>query len=196
MKQAFGERLPLPLGELGGFCLSGCLSKPQDVVWGRGSAAVSKEPAPVSVGIRYRGGLPAVPNLRWGHRQSDDCRSNREPAPKSDLDAGEWEPPENRGWFAARIVAVKQKYDLSVNPDERDALQAMLNSDPSRTVSCGDGLTPEVRPITSPSCRGSELANHDHLYQLLPGGGDLPNRFPLRSRKSADGLVCGTGNGG
>ena len=60
---------------------------------------------------------------------------------KSDLDAGEWEPPENRGWFAARIVAVKQKYGLSVNPDERDALQAMLNSDPSRTVSCGDGLT-------------------------------------------------------
>ena len=45
------------------------------------------------------------------------------------------------------------------------------------------------------SCRGSELANHDHLYQLLPGGGDLPNRFHLRSRKSPDGLVCGTGNG-
>ena len=60
---------------------------------------------------------------------------------KSDLDAGEWDPPENRGWFAARIVAVKQKYGLSVNPDERDALQAMLNSAPSRTVSCGDGLT-------------------------------------------------------
>ena len=60
---------------------------------------------------------------------------------KSDLDAGEWEPPENRGWFAARIVAVKQKYGLSVNPDERDALQSMLNSAPSRTVSCGDGLT-------------------------------------------------------
>ena len=60
---------------------------------------------------------------------------------KSDLDAGEWEPPENRGWFAARIVAVKQKYGLSVNPAERDALQAMLNSAPSRTVSCGDGLT-------------------------------------------------------
>ena len=25
--------------------------------------------------------------------------------------------------------------------------------------------------------------------------GDLPNRFPLRSRNSADGFVCGTGNG-
>ena len=45
------------------------------------------------------------------------------------------------------------------------------------------------------SCRGSELANHDYLYQLLPGGGDLPNRIHLRSRNSADGLVCGTGNG-
>ena len=47
--------------DVGGFCLSGFLSKPQDVVWGRGSTAVSKESAPVSVGIRHRGGLPTVP---------------------------------------------------------------------------------------------------------------------------------------
>ena len=58
---------------------------------------------------------------------------------KSDRDAGEWGPPQNSGWFAARVVAVKQKYGLSVNPAERDALQAMLNSDPSRTVTCGGG---------------------------------------------------------
>ena len=55
---------------------------------------------------------------------------------KSDRDAGEWGPPRNRGWFAARVVAVKQKYDLSVNPAERDALQSMLDSDPSREVAC------------------------------------------------------------
>ena len=59
---------------------------------------------------------------------------------KSDRDAGEWGPPQNRGWFAARVVTVKQKYSLSVNPAERDALQAMLNSDPSRTVMCGGGV--------------------------------------------------------
>ena len=35
-----------------------------------------------------------------------------------------------------------------------------------------------------------------YLYQLLPGRGDLPNRFHLRLRNSADGFVCGTGNGG
>ena len=57
---------------------------------------------------------------------------------KSDRDAAEWGPPQNRGWFAARVVAVKQKYALSVNPAERVALQAMLNSDASRTVTCGE----------------------------------------------------------
>ena len=56
---------------------------------------------------------------------------------KSDRDAGDWGPPQNSGWFAARVVAVKQKYGLAVNPAERNALQAMLNSDPSRTVTCG-----------------------------------------------------------
>ena len=79
---------------------------------------------------------------------------------KSDLDAGEWEPPENRGWFAARVVAVKQKYGLSVNPDERDALQAMLNSAPSRTVTCGGGLVEGVS------------AQHKYIFpQFAFGGG-------------------------
>ena len=79
---------------------------------------------------------------------------------KSDLDAGEWEPPENRGWFAARVVAVKQKYGLSVNPAERDALQSMLNSDPSRTVTCGGGLVEVVS------------AQHKYIFpQFAFGGG-------------------------
>ena len=68
---------------------------------------------------------------------------------KSDRDAGEWEPPQNSGWFANRVVSVKQKYDLSVNPAERDALQSMLNSDPSRTVTCGGGLM-ETTPMADP----------------------------------------------
>ncbi len=55
---------------------------------------------------------------------------------KSDRDAGEWRPSRNTGWFAAKVIAVKQKYDLSVNPAERDALASMLASDSSRTVTC------------------------------------------------------------
>ena len=56
---------------------------------------------------------------------------------KSDSDAGGWRPSHNTGWFAAQVVAVKQKYSLSVNPAERDALASMLASDSSRTVTCG-----------------------------------------------------------
>ena len=55
---------------------------------------------------------------------------------KSDRDAAEWKPSRNTGWFAAKVLAVKQKYSLSVNPVERDALASMLASDSSRTVTC------------------------------------------------------------
>ena len=59
---------------------------------------------------------------------------------KSDRDAGEWMPERNRGWFASTVVAVKQKYQLAVDPAERDALAAMLSGDSSRMVMC-DGAT-------------------------------------------------------
>ena len=62
---------------------------------------------------------------------------------KSDRDAGDWMPEMNQGWFASTVVAVKQKYQLSVNPDERDALGAMLAADSSRTVMCGSAIPPE-----------------------------------------------------
>ena len=55
---------------------------------------------------------------------------------KSDRDAAEWRPSRNTGWFAAKVVAVKQKYGLSANPAERDALASMLASDSSRAVTC------------------------------------------------------------
>ncbi len=42
----------------------------------------------------------------------------------------------NQGWFAARVVAVKQKYGLSMNRAERDALQSMLSADPAREATC------------------------------------------------------------
>ena len=55
---------------------------------------------------------------------------------KSDKDAAEWQPARNRGWFAAKVVAVKQQYGMSVSPAERDSLASMLAADSSRTVTC------------------------------------------------------------
>ncbi len=61
-----------------------------------------------------------------------DVNRNR----KRDRDAAEWQPDRNRGWFATRVVAVKRKYGLSVDPAERDALRAMMAADRSRSVAC------------------------------------------------------------
>ena len=55
---------------------------------------------------------------------------------KGARDAGEWGPLKNRGWYAAQVIAVKQRYGLTVDPAERDALAEMLRNDVSRTVTC------------------------------------------------------------
>ena len=55
---------------------------------------------------------------------------------KSDRDAAEWSPERNRGWFAAKVMAVKRKYSLTVDRAERDSLAVILTADTSRTVIC------------------------------------------------------------
>ena len=55
---------------------------------------------------------------------------------KSDKDTAQWLPPRNRGWYAARVVAVKRKYGLSVDAAERHALAASLTGGASRQVAC------------------------------------------------------------
>ena len=45
---------------------------------------------------------------------------------KCAFDAAEWLPERNQCWFAARVVAVKRKYRLSVDAREAAALEAVL----------------------------------------------------------------------
>ena len=46
---------------------------------------------------------------------------------KCGYDAGEWLPPRNVCWFAGRVVAVKLKYDLTVDMREAAALEQVLS---------------------------------------------------------------------
>ena len=48
-------------------------------------------------------------------------------AVKADNDAAEWLPDFNRCWFAGAVVAVRRKYELTVDEAERDALEAVLS---------------------------------------------------------------------
>ena len=42
-------------------------------------------------------------------------------------DAAERQPKHNQCWFAGRMLAVKVEYGLTVDPRQRDALEAMLD---------------------------------------------------------------------
>ncbi|MEZ8945291.1 excalibur calcium-binding domain-containing protein [Vibrio sp. 10N.222.51.C8] len=50
---------------------------------------------------------------------------------KCGLDAGEWLPPRNQCWFALRVIEIKTKYGLSVNPVEANTLESVINNCPS-----------------------------------------------------------------
>ena len=88
---------------------------------------------------------------------------------KRDRNAGDWKPPEHRGWFAARVVAIKREYALSVNRAERDALADMLAGDPSRSVTCG-GAGPDDGSVANDG--GKETEDDDSLASPLSGAAE------------------------
>ena len=45
---------------------------------------------------------------------------------KVDPDAAEWQPAQNRCWFAVRVIAVRQRYALTIDRREADALDQVL----------------------------------------------------------------------
>ena len=50
------------------------------------------------------------------------------PGGKCGYDAAEWEPERNSCWFAARIVAVRQKYELTIDRSEVEKLEDILGN--------------------------------------------------------------------
>ena len=68
-------------------------------------------------------------------------------------DAAEWQPPMNACWFAARVVAVKRKYRLTVDRREAAALDRVLADCTSAamivTNAAGAAATPRDRAAPS-----------------------------------------------
>ena len=101
---------------------------------------------------------------------------------KSDRDAGEWTPARHGAWFAERVIAVKLEYELSVDPRERDALEALLAAGGAQ-LSCVDADTtsPTVTissdagaPVTGPfsiTVAFSEPVTGFELEDLVVGNG-------------------------
>ncbi len=57
---------------------------------------------------------------------------------KSDKDAADWLPAENKCWFADRVVAVKRKYGLTVDRREAAALERVLTGCTSTALVVGE----------------------------------------------------------
>ena len=56
---------------------------------------------------------------------------------KGARDAAEWMPARHRAWFAERVIAVKREYGLTIDPNERDALDTLLASGGAQLNSTG-----------------------------------------------------------
>ena len=71
---------------------------------------------------------------------------------KSDHDAAEWLPPENKCWFASRVVEVRRKFGLTIDRREANALERVLSACSSTQM-----VVRECAPApTSPPARAFE----------------------------------------
>ena len=55
---------------------------------------------------------------------------------KSDRDAAEWLPDQNRCWFAQTVVDVRLRYGLTIDQTEADSLDGILAGCQSTAISC------------------------------------------------------------
>ena len=81
-------------------------------------------------------------------------------------DAGEWLPRMNRCWFAARVVAVKRKYRLSVDRREARALEGVL----ARCTSTEMVMAREAAPTAAPTMAPRGTGMNDALTRWDTNG--------------------------
>ena len=82
---------------------------------------------------------------------------------KCGYDAGEWLPPGNGCWFANRVVAVKQRYGLTVDRKEAAALEQVLSGCSSTEMVFSDG---KVVPIGKTPAVQQKGHSHDAVGAL------------------------------
>ncbi len=75
---------------------------------------------------------------------------------KSAKDAAEWLPDRNHCWYAGRVVEVRQRYSLTIDPRERDVLESILAGCASTSMDVYDFRPAPIAPsITVPSGAGN-----------------------------------------
>lgn len=123
---------------------------------------------------------------------------------KVDNDAAEWLPPQNRCWYAARIIAVRQQYGLTIDRREAAALDRVLSGCSSTgMIVFARGAVPV--PAASATATSEAIAEWDdndngrincaeaRAHGIAPVTRDHP-AYPFMRDADGDGVVCESGS--
>ena len=115
---------------------------------------------------------------------------------KRDHDAAEWLPDRNRCWFADRVVAVRQKYGLTIDQREAAALDRVLSTCSSTELSMlADGTAPAAVHTNDSIAQWDDNGNgrvscaEARAHGIAPVSRDHP-AYPFMRDGDGDGVVC------
>ena len=126
-------------------------------------------------------------------------------AQKSDRDAADWLPGQNRCWFADRVVRIRQKYGLTIDRREAEVLEQVLASCAStvlvrRGAGPADGRPAEPGRPASPGLPNDVAQWDDNGNGRITCAealrhGIAPVRrghpaYPFMNDRDNDGIVC------
>ena len=123
---------------------------------------------------------------------------------KVDKDAAEWLPEQNHCWFAARVIAVRQKYELTIDQREADALDRVLAACASTAlITVPRGSAPPVAAPADGHARdvtewdddrnGRVSCAEARAHGIAPVTRDHP-AYPFMRDGDGDGVVCESGS--
>ena len=126
---------------------------------------------------------------------------------KADHDAAEWLPNQNWCWFASRVIAVRQKYQLTIDQVEAEALDSVLAGCTSTAmVVFQQGSAPAIAAGASTETReviaewdddgnGFITCAEARAHGIAPVRRGHP-AYPFMRDADRDGVVCESGGGG
>ena len=123
---------------------------------------------------------------------------------KVDRDAAEWLPAQNRCWFAARVIAVRQRYGLTIDQREADALdQGLSGCASTELITFARGASPATAapPVSVPEAiaawddngNGRVSCAEARAHGIAPVTRDHP-AYPYMRDGDGDGVVCESGS--
>lgn len=123
---------------------------------------------------------------------------------KCGYDASEWLPEKNKCWFAARIVEVKKKYEMSVDRSEANVLESILSKCdstnmifyPKDMASSSETImkTPsvvsnDVLSLYDDNRNGRITCSEARAHGIAPVHKDHP-AYPFMRDADGDGVIC------